>query len=634
MLNFNVAAHCNFQNLVWWASAPIGPRYVIVFRVASSNTSTSTSRCSPPLNNYSGPRPLHTFGTTHEQTTFKPTIRFLQPRRLFLSFRPAVVALTPSSSILRLLSTLSATSLSLAPSPPPFRRRFTATRPSAMSTPAVKRPGALPVTYGRVQALESPTAPPENELSIFKVAKEVLSSVKPGSDVTNINLPASVLDPVSTLEKTRKSMQRGELVQDMCDPTSDSLTRLLNVIRFNVSGLARERFGKKPYNPILGEVYHCCFQHRGSGGRTLLVAEQVSHHPPITALHLRNDTLGFELNSYTKPEPRFWGNSLEVKLPGSIVIRLDRSKTKTNDNNSTTDNTSKDAEVEHYVITRPYLYMTGFIAGRQRLEFSGTSTFRCTATNLGAEIEYKARSGLTTMAYRANNEAVNMVSGRIFRLDSGATLYTLEGHWDRVISMVDATSGERSVLFDYEATVLHKSMISVEPEDKQLEESFSTLVWRDCSKAILAGETVKANAEKRRVEEVQRKLRKERSTTNIQWQHHYFTKVDPATAPAAVADLRASTDSSSSNFGASQAQFLVADDAGNVNYGYDLRPDIKKLGTELVQLALPDEEVAKLKSGEKVEEMMEKMAAEEEANGHNDSGRKSIFRRRILSRNR
>lgn len=481
-----------------------------------------------------------------------------------------------------------------------------------MSDPVAKPLSSsnLPSTYNRVQPLESPTAPPENELSIFKVAKEVLSSVKPGSDVTNINLPASVLDPVSTLEKTRKSMQRGELLQDVCDPSSDPLTRLLNVIRFNVSGLARERFGKKPYNPILGEVYRCCFQHRGSGGRTLLVAEQVSHHPPITALHLRNDTLGFTLNSYTKPEPRFWGNSLEVKLPGAIVIRLDRFN-----------------DGEQYIISRPYIYMTGFIAGRQRLEFSGTSTIRCTVTNLGAEIEYKARSGMAISNYRAGNEALNCVGGRIFRLDSGATLYTLEGHWDRIITMVDASTGQRSVLFDYEATVLHKSMIPIEPDEKELEESFSTYVWRDCSKAILAGETAKANSEKRRVEEVQRKLRKERSSSNLKWEHHYFQKIDDASA-----DLRATIDTSSNN---AIPNFLISDDAGNVNYGYDLRDDLKGKGSELIQITLPEEEVAKLKSGEKIEEMMEKMAAEEEANSNGDNaGRKSLFRRRILSRNR
>ncbi|KAI0562180.1 Oxysterol-binding protein [Gracilaria domingensis] len=74
----------------------------------------------------------------------------------------------------------------------------------------------IPVRYSRLEPLASPQPPPDAELSLFKLAKEVLTSVKPGADVTNINLPASILDPVSTLEKAKKSMQRGELLQDLC----------------------------------------------------------------------------------------------------------------------------------------------------------------------------------------------------------------------------------------------------------------------------------------------------------------------------------------------------------------------------------------------------------------------------------
>lgn len=170
-----------------------------------------------------------------------------------------------------------------------------------------------PRRYARVRNPDDAENAPDSELSIIKLAREVLGSVKAGADVTNVNLPASILDPVSTLEKTTKSMQRGDLLPDIV-AGADPIARLLAVLRFNLSGLAKEKFGKKPYNPVLGEVFRCSFAHRRrEHGTTLLVAEQVSHHPPITALHLNNRSLGIHLNSFTAPEPRFWGNSLEVK---------------------------------------------------------------------------------------------------------------------------------------------------------------------------------------------------------------------------------------------------------------------------------------------------------------------------------
>lgn len=436
---------------------------------------------------------------------------------------------------------------------------------------------ALPTTYCHIQQLVSPTPPPDYELSIFKLAREIFSSMSPGSDVTNVNLPASVLDPESTLEKTKKSMQRGELLQDLCDPSLDPRERFLNVIRFNLSGLARERFGKKPYNPVLGEVYRCCFVHRGNGGETLLVAEQVSHHPPITALHLRNETLGFEMNSHTVPEPRFWGNSLVVRLPGEIRMVL------------------KKMGDEEYVITRPSIYMTGFFAGRQRLEFNGMSTFVCEKTGYSAEIEYKAKGAgaLPSLSIRAAD--MNALSGRVFETATNRTIYTLEGHWDKVVTLTDVETKRQSVIFDYEAVCAEKSMVAILPATEEEEEFFSTRIWKECSRAIMAGQTLEANNAKRKVEDYQRQLRKERQAANIQWKHRYFMKRD-----------------------------------GNEE-GYLLRPDLGR--GQLIKLALNNEQLTGLRSGALVDKMVEDILADLDEDNVEEGGKRRLFRK-LTMRNR
>jgi len=375
--------------------------------------------------------------------------------------------------------------------------------PSEM--PSAPPPAKLPTLYNRVRNPDDAENAPDHELSLIKLAREVLGSVKAGSDVTNVNLPASILDPVSTLEKTTKSMQRGDLLPDIVAGKTP-LDRLLAVLRFNLSGLAKERFGKKPYNPVLGEVFRCAFAHRQlSHGTTVLVAEQVSHHPPITALHLQNRALGVHLNSYTAPEPRFWGNSLEVKLKGCIRITLDSH------------------DDEEYLITRPVVNMTGFLAGRQRLEFHGPAQIICEKTGLTADLEFKARG----MMGRGDQHAI---SGRIYKTtpdnenDVANILYTFDGFWDNQVTLTDVQTGETSTLFNYNTVKANKNMLPILPDLDELEPSFSTVVWAECSDAIWRANTSDANAAKRKVEDHQRELKKKRKENNKEWIHHYFRK--------------------------------------------------------------------------------------------------------------
>lgn len=435
----------------------------------------------------------------------------------------------------------------------------------------------LPRTYARVRDPHDVEKAPDSELSLIRLAREVLGSVKAGADVTNVNLPASILDPVSTLEKTTKSMQRGDLIPDICSAKTAE-ERMLAVLRFNLSGLAKEKFGKKPYNPVLGELFRCAFVHRDvAHGQTVLVAEQVSHHPPITALHLSNRTLGFHMNSYTAPEPRFWGNSLEVKLSGCIRITLDC------------------LGGEEYLLTRPVLNMTGFLAGKQRLEFSGPAEIVCERTGLGAHLEYKARGMM-------GRGELHAISGRVFETRTDETLYTFEGLWDNVVRITDMRTKETRVLYEYNEVKASKSMLPVLPCEADLEPSFSTLVWAECSEAIWRANTADANAAKRRVEDAQREKKKKRIAENRTWSYNYFRK-------------RADGDD-----------------------GYTLREDLKHLVEP--KLPLPPDTLAAVRAArfDEVEEEFREvvLGSPSEANGGGPSkSKKGKIRRRLaIGRNR
>lgn len=58
-----------------------------------------------------------------------------------------------------------------------------------------------------------------------------------------------------------------------------------------------KRRGLKPLNPVLGEVFEGVWSEDAKAGgvgigETRLVAEQVEHHPPVTAFNAWNDTHG------------------------------------------------------------------------------------------------------------------------------------------------------------------------------------------------------------------------------------------------------------------------------------------------------------------------------------------------------
>jgi hypothetical protein len=73
--------------------------------------------------------------------------------------------------------------------------------------------------------------------------------------------------------------------------------RFTSVLKWWISNLVTTpRLGImhcKPYNAIHGEVFACKFIQDDS--KTFYIAEQVSHHPPISALYLVNPQKNYSL---------------------------------------------------------------------------------------------------------------------------------------------------------------------------------------------------------------------------------------------------------------------------------------------------------------------------------------------------
>lgn len=79
---------------------------------------------------------------------------------------------------------------------------------------------------------------------------------------------------------------------------------------------------KKPYNPVLGEQFKMQWGDLQGSGDTDVLVEQVSHHPPVTGFHIKNEKHGLTLNGHTGQKTRFSGTSLIVDQVGQSIVTL------------------------------------------------------------------------------------------------------------------------------------------------------------------------------------------------------------------------------------------------------------------------------------------------------------------------
>lgn len=84
-----------------------------------------------------------------------------------------------------------------------------------------------------------------------------------------------------------------------------------SVVKWYLSGFYKKPKGlKKPYNPILGETFRCYWTHPTTNSRTFYIAEQVSHHPPVSAFYVTNRKDGFCISGSILAKSKFYGNSV------------------------------------------------------------------------------------------------------------------------------------------------------------------------------------------------------------------------------------------------------------------------------------------------------------------------------------
>ncbi|XP_076228165.1 oxysterol-binding protein-related protein 8 isoform X3 [Nomia melanderi] len=324
----------------------------------------------------------------------------------------------------------------------------------------------------------------------------LMKQVRPGMDLSKVVLPTFILEPRSFLEKLADSYYHADLLSQAV-LEDDAFTRMKGVVKWYLSGFYKKPQGlKKPYNPLLGETFRCYWQH-SNGSRTFYIAEQLSHHPPISGFYVTNRQDGFTISATIIAKSKFYGNSTSAVLDGvAILTMLPRG--------------------EDYTMTIPYAHCKGILMGTLSMELGGKVQINCEKTGYHTEIEFKLKPFL------GGAEQMNQVSGAI-RLGK-ETLATISGYWDGQIVITDKRAGQESIFFNPTPEVRRKRLkkYTVPLEHQGAWES--ERLWYDVTQAINRDDQVAATDAKTHLEEAQRERAKERKLKGQEWIPKYFVQ--------------------------------------------------------------------------------------------------------------
>ncbi|XP_029453005.1 oxysterol-binding protein-related protein 8 [Rhinatrema bivittatum] len=353
------------------------------------------------------------------------------------------------------------------------------------------------------EASQTETVSEENKSLIWTLLKQV----RPGMDLSRVVLPTFILEPRSFLDKLSDYYYHADFLSEAA-VEENAYNRLKKVVKWYLSGFYKKTKGsiflqglKKPYNPILGETFRCMWLHPKTNSKTFYIAEQVSHHPPVSAFYVSNRKDGFCLSGSILAKSKFYGNSLSAILEGEGRLTfLNRG--------------------EDYVMTMPYAHCKGILYGTMTLELGGSVTIECVKTGYSAILEFKLKPFL------GNDDSVNQISGKI-KLGK-EVLATLEGHWDSEVTIRDKKKGTSEMFWNPTLDVRHCRLMRCTVQCEEQGEFESSRLWQHVTRAIINKDQTEATQEKFILEEAQRMSAKERKVKGEEWTCKLFEK-DPLT---------------------------------------------------------------------------------------------------------
>lgn len=332
-------------------------------------------------------------------------------------------------------------------------------------------------------------------IDLWGLLKSFISQLKVGEQITKISLPAEMCYPYSMLEMVAyRQLSLFKALYGINEET-DGLKRMLIVLKYFACLPKNETHNKKPWNPILGET-HMARVVDDQNGPTEFMSEQVSHHPPVSAFHVRNDKQQFEISSNLGFQVKFSGNSASISVNGPSTLKA-----------------NKLGEVYEFSRCMPAMLVRNLVLGTKYIVWEGDCVISCPQTGYEAKVSFK--EGWTRNS---------IMSGTVYHAsEPKKTLYSFDGNCGSEIKVTPKGSNvpEKSKFTLVNVADQVSDKLSYLPPDK-LEPMSSVMVWGPVNAGVLQHNTILADEEKFFVEQEQRRMRQVRADAGKEFEGQYF----------------------------------------------------------------------------------------------------------------
>uniref|UniRef100_A0A8C5CL29 Oxysterol-binding protein n=1 Tax=Gadus morhua TaxID=8049 RepID=A0A8C5CL29_GADMO len=339
------------------------------------------------------------------------------------------------------------------------------------------------------------------------VIMHLLSQVRLGMDLTKVVLPTFILERRSLLEMYADFFAHPDLFVSIAEQP-EPRERMVQVVKWYLSAFHAGRKGsvaKKPYNPILGEVFYCHWDMPNetaeepppppvapteplsdgplpwvSPNNVSFVAEQVSHHPPISAFYAECSGKKIQFNAHIWTKSKFLGMSIGVHNIGQgCVSCLEHD--------------------EHYILTFPNGYGRSILTVPW-VELGGECSIVCSKSGYSANIVFHTKPFYGGKKHR--------ITADIFTPNDKKSFCAIEGEWNGVMYFVWGW-----VPGKWATNTLTPGLCLPQP---------FTRMWRDVTLNLKLKDIDMATEAKHYLEEKQRGEARERKENERQWETRLF----------------------------------------------------------------------------------------------------------------
>lgn len=336
-----------------------------------------------------------------------------------------------------------------------------------------------------------PVSRSETKINVWALLKDNI-----GKDLSRITMPIYLNDPISMLQKAAEILEFTEYLRK-ADACEDEYLRLAYILCFQYAlFIYSVNRLKKPFNPLLGETYEYVRDD------IRFVSEQVSHHPPVSAFYCESDNFIFEGSLNCKSSISLSG--FEVTPKGPFKIFLKRTK-------------------EWYSFIRCKTTLHNFIVGKMYLWHGGEAIVINETTKSKAILFLKPKGWTAKHDYECEGKIVD---------SEGKSYYTLYGKWNNFLTALRLSDKS-------EIELIEKKPL---PPDAENQYNFSEFIrninnlslsmlsllpptdsrFRPDQRGYEYGMIEEATAEKNRLEEKQRKRKKENEGSGHEWNPLWF----------------------------------------------------------------------------------------------------------------